>query len=277
MRHIIFTLGAFLVFHCFQYTYAHSWLSCPRSFDPNPERGYYDDGPCETVRGSKRPVTPIQAGERLKVGWPSNNHGGGFVRLALVPESQIDDEEAYKSHVLKFTCYGHDERPNKFQYGDCDHPCNARPGCEYQSNRNDTERYDTTITIPTNLKDGRYVLQWVALSASETRVYYSCSLLSITGGNPELKCSRKGRASVAKCMPNDGDPLETISHGTKEGDFCYEKDGLGNIDDRIWERPINADCDPRTGCVVTSDSEYCKSAIRGIQNPRNPKQPSCKF
>lgn len=69
----------------------------------------------------------------LQVGWTSNNHGGGFVRLALVPESEVNNREAYKRNVLKFTCYGHDQRPGRYAYGDCKHPCNARPGCEYQS------------------------------------------------------------------------------------------------------------------------------------------------
>ena len=34
---------------------------------------------------------------------------------------------------MKVACYGKDQRPGKTLYGDCVHPCNARPGCEYQS------------------------------------------------------------------------------------------------------------------------------------------------
>lgn len=71
----------------------------------------------------------------LKVGWTSNNHGGGYVRLALVPESQKDSHEAYVNNVLKVVCYGHDQRPGMFRFGDCKHPCNARPGCQYQSGK----------------------------------------------------------------------------------------------------------------------------------------------
>ena len=45
----------------------------------------------------------------------------------------MNNREAYKKNVLKFTCYGHDQRPGRYAYGDCKHPCNARPGCEYQA------------------------------------------------------------------------------------------------------------------------------------------------
>ena len=77
-------------------------------------------------------VTEVEAGDRLKVGWVSNNHGGGYARIALVPWDERKNAQSYKNNVMKFACYGHDERPGKFRFGDCKHPCNARPGCEYQ-------------------------------------------------------------------------------------------------------------------------------------------------
>ena len=67
----------------------------------------------------------------LQLGWPSNNHGGGFVRISLVPVSQYQDEAVALKNVLKFVCYGHDTRPSRTRYGDCKHPCNARGGCDY--------------------------------------------------------------------------------------------------------------------------------------------------
>ena len=80
-------------------------------------------------------VTEVEAGDRLKVGWVSNNHGGGYARIALVPWEERKNAQSYKNNVMKFACYGHDERPGNFQYGDCKHPCNGRPGCEYQSRK----------------------------------------------------------------------------------------------------------------------------------------------
>ena len=67
----------------------------------------------------------------FQVGWPSNNHGGGFVRISLVPVNQYQDETASLNNVLKFVCYGHDTRPSRTRFGDCKHPCNARGGCDY--------------------------------------------------------------------------------------------------------------------------------------------------
>ena len=80
-------------------------------------------------------VTEVEAGDRLKIGWVSNNHGGGFARIALVPWAERKNAQSYKDNVMKFACYGHDERRGKFRYGDCKHPCNGRPGCEYQSSK----------------------------------------------------------------------------------------------------------------------------------------------
>lgn len=64
-------------------------------FNTNPFRGGNTVGPCENWSGN-RPVNRVRAGDRLKVGWSSNNHGGGYVRLALVPEAQSNDAEAFK-------------------------------------------------------------------------------------------------------------------------------------------------------------------------------------
>ena len=80
-------------------------------------------------------VTEVEAGDRLKVGWVSNNHGGGLARIALVPWSERRNAQSYKNNVMKFACYGHDERPGQYRTGGCMHPCNARPGCEYQSSK----------------------------------------------------------------------------------------------------------------------------------------------
>ena len=67
----------------------------------------------------------------LQVGWPSNNHGGGFVRISLVPVNQHQDEAVALNNVLKFVCYGHDTRSGRTRFGDCKHPCDAREGCDY--------------------------------------------------------------------------------------------------------------------------------------------------
>lgn len=256
----------------------HSWMSCPRPFDTYPDKAGDTTGPCE--KWYKGATTDVLAGDRLKVGWTSNNHGGGYVRLALVPESQKDSHEAYLNNVLKVVCYGHDQRPGMFRFGDCKHPCNARPGCQYQSDVLDNERYDTTITIPFNLADGIYILQYKAAIGIELKPYYNCAKLRVTGGDPSLDCTTDKAPPVGPCRlgpPGAGLPLSNLTKDAKLGDFCFHPDKVGAIDDRIREVPINVDCDPRITCQVSVSPAVCKHELGmdKIADAWDPKQPNC--
>ena len=53
---------------------------------------------------------------------------------------------------MKVTCYGHDQRPGNTIYGDCKHPCNARPGCEYQAYEEDASRLEELYMSKENTK-----------------------------------------------------------------------------------------------------------------------------
>ena len=110
--------------------------------------------PCESVDPSTLVGYKVKAGDRIKIGWDSGNRGGGFVRLALAAQTDFS-EAAFNKSVLKQTCFGADSRPGRYAFGNCVHPCNARGGCEFQNAQSDNQRYDTTITVPTNLKDGK--------------------------------------------------------------------------------------------------------------------------
>ena len=59
-----------------------------------------------------------KAGDRMKVGWTSNNHAGGWVRIALVPYGQHKTHKSFDDNVMKVTCYGHDQRPGNSQKND---------------------------------------------------------------------------------------------------------------------------------------------------------------
>lgn len=56
--------------------------------------------------------------------------------------------------VLRQTCFGYDDRPGRYAFGNCVHPCNGRGGCQFRNETSDNQRYDTSITVPTNLADG---------------------------------------------------------------------------------------------------------------------------
>lgn len=103
--------------------HAHSVMTCPLSFNPNHQRAGNTRAPCENVPINKRPLTRLRAGQRLKVGWSSLNHGGGYVRLALAKEVPAHKSSDFNNNVLKVTCFGVDGRPGKFRDGECIHPC----------------------------------------------------------------------------------------------------------------------------------------------------------
>ncbi|XP_004342896.2 chitinase [Capsaspora owczarzaki ATCC 30864] len=256
---------------------AHSWMTCPNSLNVQPGRGGFTTGPCEpTTPGQTVPVTNIKAGERLKVGWTSNNHGGGYVRLALVPDAQSLDTAAYASNVLKMACYGHDQRPGRYQYGDCIHPCNGRGACAYQSEIDDVERYDTTITIPTNLADGVYSLQWVGLVGNAGTPYYSCAKLKVTGGNPAMSCPAPATIPAYTCLKSEsGAPSSAIMTGTSAGSFCYHSSSQGAIDDNILQVPINANCEPRLTCALSVNAATCQAEFAGVADETNPQRTDC--
>ncbi|XP_047130116.1 uncharacterized protein LOC124810020 isoform X1 [Hydra vulgaris] len=262
----------------------HSWMSCPSSLLMSLGRGGVQSKACDgNPESDLVPVTQLQAGDRLKIGWPSNNHAGGYVRLSLVSLGQHTSEN-FQKNVLKFVCYGSDMRVNNIKaskYGDCYHPCNARPGCEFQSESNDCERYDTTIGIPTNLKDGDYVLQAAMLVGNSEAPYYSCARLKIIGGNPSFNCFSKEDPITYSCLKSNGPALEShfLKTGSTRGDFCYHINGsIGGIDDDIYKVPINVECDPRISCMNSVDTscETNNPSMKNILTPGvSPKQPNC--
>ena len=128
----------------------------------------------------------------------------------------------------------------------------------------DVERYDTTLTIPYNLKDGVYVLQWISLVGNIKEPYYSCVKLKVSGGNPNLNCDSSDPIPTAKCHRSGGPPMGVISKGTQRGNFCFRKDGVGYIDENIRQVPINVDCDPRITCQL-SIWDGCKNELTGIE------------
>lgn len=128
----------------------------------------------------------------------------------------------------------------------------------------DDERYDTTITIPFNLADGTYILQYKAALGVEAKNYYNCAKLKVTGGNPSMDCITKTAPPVRSCRlgpPGVGLPVSTLTRDAKLGDFCFHPDDIGDIDDRIREVPINIECDPRITCQVSVSPDVCKHEL----------------
>lgn len=253
---------------------AASWLECPPSFGAGTDRRGGDQvGPCDGGRLDQTSpiVTEVRAGQRLKIAWPSNNLGGGLVRLALAPEAKSHLHSSFDMAVLKSACFGHDQRAGRYNSStaECNHPCNARPGCHYQAASEDLERYDTSIGIPTNLPDGSYVLQWKALIGNDPLPYYSCAKLRITGGSTDQVCVPPAPRPL-ECRVADGGPKQTaLTKGCLYGSFCfmgghrgaYSNDvdaSIGHVD------PINRECDGRGGCEGAVNRKKCDKELLPI-------------
>lgn len=260
-----------LFLQMFALIYAHSWMSCPPSFDSSVTRGGESTNVCEAKSGTLI-TTSVKGNDRLKVGWVSNNHGGGFVRISLVPEISSSSNptlSAIKENVLKVACYGYDMRPGKFLNGDCNHPCNARGGCEYQSNTSDIHRYDTTVAIPTNLPTGFYILQWAAL-VGNGGIYNSCARIFITNDALIGNCTALTSISVPPCLRTAGGLSSSVLlDGCKMGLFCFGSGG-NNVDHNIAQAPVNINCDPRASCNLAIYSNTCALEAPDIRNPTNP-------
>lgn len=251
---------------------SHCWLTCPISLNRSPFRKENSVAPCEAAKfDSLSQVTPVYVGDRLKVGWVSNNRCGGYVRLALVPLEKRNDPAAFDMNVVKYACFGHDERFGEFQDPTCNHPCNARGGCEYQTDLEDVNRYDTTIAIPTNLDDGLYVLQWKAVPGTRTSYYYSCAVLHIQGGSSRQHPCTPARLKLPACArASEGLDLEEFVSTDEAGAFCYDSDNGNDVDHNIGKLARNYMCDPRQSCVIASSQESCQEHMVEPKDPFNP-------
>lgn len=155
------------------------------------------------------------------------------------------------------------------RFGSCNHPCNARGGCQFQSQASDTERYDTTITVPYNLANGDYVIQMMAFAGNFRQAIYSCSKITVSGGNPNLNCPAAPKLNSPTCHTASSSPVQDLVALSSPGKFCYNSNGAGNIDDKISERPVNADCDPRISCDISNQVQKCLKILPKILDPQS--------
>ncbi|KAL5032157.1 hypothetical protein BDV3_000750 [Batrachochytrium dendrobatidis] len=263
------------VFHAVK-AQSRVWLSCPPSFNTSLLRQATTTGPCEAANINNVPSFGVQAGSRLKVGWDSGNRGGGYVRLALAPASSLN-QATFNQSVLKLTCFGYDSRPGRYALGNCNHPCNGRGGCQYQSNTTDNQRYDTTITVPYNLANGDYVIQFTAFVGNSDTPLYSCSKLTVAGGNPSLVCPAAASIDIPSCVVALAPDFNSLTADSSPGKFCYQPNAAGNIDDNIAQIPVNVDCDPRISCDISLNQQSCLNDFPSVLDPETSPHQICTF
>lgn len=116
------------------------------------------------------------------VKWARNNHNGGFIRLAFIPESRMFDGEAFKRLTFFTGCW--EQGMGKCKGDEC--------GSDLSFNA-----FSRKITVPNIIPDGDYVLAYLWFGgADKSRKkaqfgdYSSCSFVRIRGG---AKLRRKRR------------------------------------------------------------------------------------
>ncbi|CAN8065553.1 unnamed protein product [Agarophyton chilense] len=227
---------------------AHSQMTQPQSTSPRTcrlggEPAFGVDtcrGPCDLrpIRARHRyanfwspahPAASYSRGQNVLIKYSRNNHGpGGFIRLSLVKPSQMMHHNVHTRNAFHYSCWGA-------------HPVRASPnelrkqrfgfsmvGSDGEQHRYGKGYYTTTVTIPTSVPDGDYVLGWAWFGGTGGDLksgtspqypysvgyfgdYYSCSFVRIRGGVYTPKYSPRfindmSQYSNAGCMSSTDRP-----------------------------------------------------------------------
>jgi hypothetical protein len=66
----------------------------------------------------------------------------------------------------------------------------------------------------------------MAVAGNSGSVHYSCSKISVTGGNPSQVCSAPATIpQVGDCITAGHPGISTIMSGVKAGAFCFNANG----------------------------------------------------
>lgn len=128
------------------------------------------------------PAEQYQRGQSARIRYVKNNHNGGFMRLTIVPVSDLFSRDAHNSLAFYYTCWDSHQVDCVGGFADC--------GSDGKG-----ESFETTVTIPTCFPDGNYVMGYVwygGLNRGGTSGmfgdYFHCSHIKISGGPLEEKC-----------------------------------------------------------------------------------------
>lgn len=184
---------------------SHSWMTQPRtyckSYGLNDCRNGECNLPCPLECSGQNnsvdsPEARYQRGQDVEIRWVLNRHHNGFFRIGFVPVREMWNREAHEKFALSYGCW--DE--NEF-------PCDSSYNC---GTANNNRAGGTTISVPSCLPDGSYVLSyaWAGGTKTPTRKggipdYHHCSFVEIAGGIPvsgtcmaEFTPSKNGPVSV---------------------------------------------------------------------------------
>jgi len=144
-----------------------SWISFYYSGETNfPPPGDYSNnvGPCDN---RSHEALSVGRGDEYTIHWPRNNHAGGLVRISWQEASNT--EVWGPSSAQAYVCYEAGCPVNSQCIGgenDACIPCSV------------------TLTVPTHLADGSYMVQWVYYGGGDSNgdEYFSCVGFIVGGG-----------------------------------------------------------------------------------------------
>ncbi|PVU99502.1 hypothetical protein BB559_000663 [Furculomyces boomerangus] len=142
-------------------------------------------GPCDSssmearvnMRYEGKKMLKVRRGQEIPILWNRLNHPGGFIRLAITKFKNSDSWESFNSNVIKYVCHEQNCGPST-AYSPYGHLCGSG-----------NAQCSTKLTIPTNLENGLYTLQWMWFGGgivygranSSFGEYYGCSDFRIKG------------------------------------------------------------------------------------------------
>ncbi|KAJ3299304.1 hypothetical protein HK104_009423 [Borealophlyctis nickersoniae] len=183
-------------------------------------------GPCDSPRNeslfNQQWVTPktYGRGETVPIEWIRANHPGGFVRLAIAPEVDSDDEMAFHNALgSQFLCY---ERgcgptdPNDNYFG--------------QNNGKGEGTCSGFLTIPTHLPDGKYTIQWIWFGGGVYMgqrdggfgEYYACTDVNVLGGAAQEPDARPSVHFAGKDYSNPSENVCKYWSSNRVGDCAFK-------------------------------------------------------
>lgn len=157
----------------------------------------------------------------MTIRWTKNNHNGGFIRLSLIPITQMFDALSFRKLAFYYGCFEQGvfacrEKNETSKCSKCS-DCGSDPFIAFRR----------TIQVPTIVPDGTYVLGFIwygGLDFTRQRGkfpdYTSCSFVKIEGGTPISKSYKPifepgdtGRFQVVKgkCLSYFSQPGQFIS------------------------------------------------------------------
>lgn len=209
---------------------SHSWITRPLTYNRR-FLGTCDGYQCSLAcpnkleSGNNNSVSDPEAiysrGETVAIKWLKNNHRGGFIRLALVPVNSM------------FSHAAHDKLAFFYTYWDS-WIVDCGGGFENCGSDEDNEAFETTVQIPTCLRDGNYVMGYVwygglhySRETGSFADYFHCAHVRVEGGPLSDVCTanyRNGQTGdsvrgtecqtavdMPRMCPRDGDCLNQKS------------------------------------------------------------------